>query len=85
MGAVFALLVILVTLQIRTLKSFEWSALTQTFDSIRWLQLALAIVLVYGAYITRAFRWSIFLRPTKPALRRRWSPHNLSVLPPSLS
>ncbi len=67
MGAVFALLVILVTLQVRTLKSFQWSALTQTFDSIRWLQLALAVALVYGSYITRAFRWSIFLRPTKPA------------------
>lgn len=67
MGAVFALLVILVTVQVRTLKSFQWSALTQTFDSIRWLQLALAVVLIYGSYITRAFRWSIFLRPTKPA------------------
>ena len=67
MGAVFALLVILVTSQVRTLKSFQWSALTQTFDSIRWPQLALAVVLTYGSYITRAFRWSIFLRPTKPA------------------
>jgi uncharacterized protein (TIRG00374 family) len=67
MGAVFALLAILVTIQVRTLKSFQWSALTQTFDSIRWLQLVLAVVLIYGSYITRAFRWSIFLRPTKPA------------------
>jgi hypothetical protein len=67
MGAVFALLVILVTIQVRTLKSFDWSTLTLTFDSIRWLQLALATVLIYGAYITRAFRWSIFMRPTKPA------------------
>lgn len=67
MGAVFALLAILVTIQVRTLKSFDWSTLALTFDSIRWLQLALATVLIYGAYITRAFRWSIFLRPTKPA------------------
>jgi uncharacterized membrane protein YbhN (UPF0104 family) len=59
--------VILVTLQVRTLKSFDWSTLTLTFDSIRWLQLALATVLIYGAYITRAFRWSVFMRPTKPA------------------
>lgn len=67
MGAVFILLAILVTIQVRTLKSFDWSTLAQTFDSIRWLRLALAIALIYGAYIARAFRWSVFLRPTKPA------------------
>ncbi|MGO8719462.1 MAG: lysylphosphatidylglycerol synthase transmembrane domain-containing protein [Acidobacteriaceae bacterium] len=67
MGAMFALLAILVTIQIRTLKSFEWLTLAHTFDSIRWLQLALATALIYGAYIARAFRWSVFLRPTKPA------------------
>jgi uncharacterized protein (TIRG00374 family) len=67
MGGVFALLVILVYVQFRTLKSFEWSTLTRTFDSIRWSRLLLAAMLTYGAYITRAFRWSVFLRPTKPA------------------
>ncbi len=67
MGGIFALLVVLVYIQFRTLKSFEWSTLTQTFDSIRWMQLVLATALIYGAYITRAFRWSVFLRPTKPA------------------
>ena len=67
MGGIFSLLVVLVYIQFRTLKSFEWSTLTQTFDSIRWSRLALATALIYGAYITRAFRWSVFLRPTKPA------------------
>lgn len=67
MGGVFALLVVLVYVQFRTLKSFDWSTLTQTFDSIRWSRLVLATVLIYGAYIARAFRWSVFLRPTKPA------------------
>ena len=67
MGAVFAVLLVLVYLQFRTLRSFDWSALAQAFNSIRWLQLVLATALIYGAYITRAFRWSIFLRPTKPA------------------
>ncbi len=67
MGAVFALLVVLVYVQFRTLKSFEWSTLALTFHSIRWMQLVLATVLIYGAYIARAFRWSVFLRPTKPA------------------
>ena len=67
MGGIFALLVVLVYVQFRTLKSFEWSTLTQTFDSIRWSRLVLAAMLTYGAYIARAFRWSVFLRPTKPA------------------
>ena len=67
MGVVFALLVFLVYIQFRTLKSFEWSALTQAFNSIHWWRLVLATALIYGAYITRAFRWSVFLRPTKPA------------------
>jgi hypothetical protein len=67
MGGVFTLLLVLVYVQFRTLKSFEWSTLTHTFDSIRWLHLLLATVLIYGAYIARAFRWSVFLRPTKPA------------------
>jgi uncharacterized membrane protein YbhN (UPF0104 family) len=67
MGGVFALLVVLVYIQFRTLKRFEWSTLTQTFDSIRWSRLVLATVVIYGSYIARAFRWSVFLRPTKPA------------------
>ncbi len=67
MGGIFALLVVLVYIQFRTLKSFEWSTLTHTFDSIRWSRLVLAMLLTYSAYITRAFRWSVFLRPTKPA------------------
>lgn len=67
MGAVFAVLLLLIYIQFRTLRSFHWSALAQAFDSIDWLQLLLATGLIYGAYVTRAFRWSIFLRPTKPA------------------
>jgi uncharacterized membrane protein YbhN (UPF0104 family) len=67
MGAVLALLIGLVYLQFRTLRTFHWSALSAAFGSIRWPRILLAILLVYGAYISRAFRWSIFLRTTKPA------------------
>jgi glycosyltransferase 2 family protein len=74
MGGIFALLVILVYVQFRTLKSFEWSTLTHTFDSIRWSRLVLAVALTYGAYVTRAFRWSVFLRPTKPATPAKMLP-----------
>ena len=74
MGAVFALLIVLVYAQVRMFRSFHWSALAQAFDSIRWMQLALATALIYGAYITRAFRWSVFLRPTKPATPAQMMP-----------
>jgi len=67
MGAVFAVLLLLIYIQFRTLRSFHWSALAQAFGSIQWPHLILATALIYGAYITRAFRWSVFLRPTKPA------------------
>ena len=67
MGAVLALLIGLVYLQFRTLRTFHWSALSAAFGSIRWPQILFAIVLIYGAYIARAFRWSVFLRTTKPA------------------
>lgn len=67
MGAVFAVLLLLVYVQFRTLRSFQWSALAQAFGSISWVQLVLGTALIYGAYVTRAFRWSVFLRPTKPA------------------
>lgn len=67
MGAVSALLLILVYIQFRTWRRFEWSALAQAFDSINWLHLVAGGVLIYGAYVTRAFRWSVFLRRSHPA------------------
>src|SRR5665213_1936012 len=67
MGVVFALLVILVYIQFRTLRSFQWPVLAQAFDSIRWMHIVLGTALIYGAYVTRAFRWSVFLRSTRPA------------------
>ena len=71
-GRIFAVLVFLVYIQFRTLKRFDWSTLTHTFDSIRWSRLVLATLLTYAAYVSRAFRWSVFLRPTKPATPPRW-------------
>ena len=67
MGAVFAVLAVLVYIQVRTLQRFEWSALAQAFESISWLHLLLGLILTYAAYVTRAFRWSVFLRRTHPA------------------
>lgn len=67
MGAVFAILAILVYIQFRTWRSFDWSALARAFDSIRWAHIIAAIALIYASYVARAFRWSVFLRTSKPA------------------
>ena len=67
MGAVFAILVVLVYVQFRALRSFQWSTLAQAFESISWLHMLLGLALTYAAYVTRAFRWSVFLRRTHPA------------------
>lgn len=67
MAAVLLVLVLLGYLQFRTLRSFRWSVLETVFGSIMWSRIGVAVALIYGAYTTRAFRWSVFLRPTKPA------------------
>jgi hypothetical protein len=67
MAAVLLLLLLLGYLQFRTLRSFQWPVLAKVFGSIQWSRVGWAVVLIYGAYVTRAFRWSVFLRPTKPA------------------
>jgi hypothetical protein len=37
---------------------------------VRWPNILIGVLLIYGAFLVRAFRWTIFLRPTKrlPAL-----------------
>ncbi|MEO6830401.1 MAG: lysylphosphatidylglycerol synthase transmembrane domain-containing protein [Acidobacteriaceae bacterium] len=67
MGAVSVLLLVLVYIQFRTWRSFEWSALAKAFDSINWVRLVAGGVLIYAAYVARAFRWSVFLRRSHPA------------------
>lgn len=67
MGVVFVLLVILIYIQFRTLRSFQWPVLIHAFDSIRWVHIVLGVAIIYSTYVTRAFRWSIFLRSSRPA------------------
>jgi uncharacterized membrane protein YbhN (UPF0104 family) len=67
MGVVLAIVVALAYVQARTLQSFQWDALGRAFDSIVWWHLAIAIALIYAAYVARAFRWSVFLRRSRPA------------------
>jgi uncharacterized membrane protein YbhN (UPF0104 family) len=69
MLAVLGILLLLAYLQFRMFRSFQWTVLARVFDSISWLRVLAGVALIYGAYITRAFRWSVFLRPVCSSAR----------------
>src|SRR5215470_9507030 len=66
---VFALLVLLFYLQFRTWRAFDWERFgNQTGQAFRgWglIHILLGVGFTYLAYLMRAFRWKIFLRPVK--------------------
>jgi hypothetical protein len=65
-AVVFLVLVALLYLQFRTWRNFDWALLVQFH--IKWQHIIHGILLIYLAYILRAVRWKIFLRPvTKDA------------------
>ena len=60
---VFIILVGLVYLQFRTWRNFDWAVLVHF--NIKWRHIIHGILLIYIAYILRAVRWKIFLRPVR--------------------
>jgi hypothetical protein len=62
-GLVFA---VLVYVQFRTWRNFDWVTFWAQTDHIDVWHVAHAVALIYIAYIMRAFRWQIFLRPVRP-------------------
>jgi hypothetical protein len=44
---------------------FRWDILAQQTRYVRWSNILVGALLIYGAYLVRAFRWAVFLRPTK--------------------
>jgi uncharacterized membrane protein YbhN (UPF0104 family) len=44
---------------------FDWGAFWLQLRRIAWIHIAVGIALIYSTYVLRAFRWSIFLGPTK--------------------
>lgn len=74
LAAVFAVLALLVYLQFRTWKTFDWDvflARTREADPKRLLA---AVVLIYAVYYLRALRWKIFLKPVCKASAARLTP-----------
>jgi glycosyltransferase 2 family protein len=64
--AVFCVLAILIYLQYRHWRSFDWGTFwSQTHRINKW-HVIHGIVLIYLAYLVRAVRWKIFLQPVRP-------------------
>jgi glycosyltransferase 2 family protein len=64
-GLVFAVLSALVYLQIREWRTFDWQRFLDNTRDISWRHVMNGIVLIYVAYILRAVRWKVFLRPVR--------------------
>ena len=62
-AGVFVVLAVLVYLQFRTYKNFDWAKLFQY--GLNWKHILHGVLLIYLAYILRAVRWKIFLRPVR--------------------
>jgi uncharacterized protein (TIRG00374 family) len=63
---VFLILAVLVYLQFRELRSFDWGKFRSLSQQIRWLHVLHAILWIYFGYLLRAIRWKIFLLPVRP-------------------
>jgi glycosyltransferase 2 family protein len=63
LAAALAFLALLVYGSHRT--HFRWDILGQQMHFVSWSNIALGVLLIYGAFVVRAYRWVVFLRPTK--------------------
>ena len=64
-AVVSVVLAVLVYLQFRTWQNFDWARFRETRPT-KWIHVLHGIALIYLAYVVRAFRWKIFLRPVRP-------------------
>ncbi|MGA8406616.1 MAG: lysylphosphatidylglycerol synthase transmembrane domain-containing protein [Candidatus Acidiferrales bacterium] len=60
-----AILAALIYLQFRTWRGFDWAAFWSQTGQVHMLNIIYALALNYLAYVLRAFRWKIFLRPVR--------------------
>ena len=68
---VAAILGALVYLQFRSWKSFDWAKFRQYTGGVSLWHIGAGVALIYLAYVLRAIRWAIFLKPTAPTSFRR--------------
>ncbi|MGA7756111.1 MAG: lysylphosphatidylglycerol synthase transmembrane domain-containing protein, partial [Candidatus Sulfotelmatobacter sp.] len=64
--AVFLILAVLVYLQYRHWRTFDWGTFWSQTHRIKKVHVLHGIALIYLAYFMRAWRWKIFLNPVRP-------------------
>jgi len=64
-GIVLAVLAVLVYMQFRQWRNFDWGKFLEHTRDVSWRHVFYATVLIYLAYILRAVRWKLFLRPVR--------------------
>jgi glycosyltransferase 2 family protein len=62
-AVVFAVLCLLIYLQIRAWKTFDWAMFWSRTEHVNWLYIFYGFGFTYVAYGLRAIRWRIFLKP----------------------
>lgn len=63
---VFLILALLVYLQYRHWRTFDWGTFWSQTHRIKKMHVLHGIVYIYVAYLMRALRWKIFLKPVRP-------------------
>jgi glycosyltransferase 2 family protein len=64
-GLVLAIFIVLVYLQFRTWRDFDWATFWRQTDHVSLWHVAAGVGIIYLAYVMRAIRWAIFLRPVR--------------------
>jgi glycosyltransferase 2 family protein len=64
-GLVLAVLAVLVYLQFRTWKDFDWTTFWNLARTLGLAHIVAGIALTYFTYVLRALRWKIFLKPVR--------------------
>ncbi|PSH05776.1 MAG: hypothetical protein CXZ00_01155 [Acidobacteria bacterium] len=62
---------ILVYFQFRSWRSFDWAKFREYTGGVNLWHIGAGIALIYLAYVMRAIRWAIFLKPTAPTKFQR--------------
>src|ERR1019366_1333724 len=70
-GIVLIALCLLIYLQIRAWKTFDWRMFWSRTEHIDWLYAFYGLALTYFAYVLRAVRWRIFLKPVRKTTTAR--------------
>jgi len=68
---VLAILCLLVYLQVHAWKKFDWTTFWDNTSHVSWTAIAGSVLLTYLAYVMRAIRWRIFLKPMCETTDRR--------------